>query len=648
MAMPVDVYNYTALRESITDTDFLLIYFYTSQMMATVRLYLPAVSIPSSPGCEEIRPPEQQGDMDFGATTRSLSCSDTLTVSDTARASASIRGITASNTMSISEAVNVLIGASGILSVAVSDTAVISDTAIVAAILTVILNAPANASSTEDTTPTFNFTGAGETHNLEYNFELDSVNTFDSNIYDTVSYLTDSFVHTGPYDVLGNGTAERVFQSFYNDRKHKLTYATVTGYKSGNPTGNMTAVIYAHSGTYGGYSEPTGAALATSGNVDVSTLSTGEAKITFIFSSGYILEPDTHYCVSFEYNGGNGANYVRLVMNNAGGHGGNSGKYQSGAWSSNTHDLSFGVGGKPLLFPIIKFSNSTDTGFTAGHPYAPSTPIDYTVDYYQDAPNVTYRAGSRTTFGMVSAVTVTEPTGTVQDDIMIAAIYIRDSAAVITTPNGWTFIDKIDADTNHTVSIYWARRGASAPSLIFDLDSSWNAEGSVITYYNCYALGSPVDVTVSKNSATSGTAMTCSSITTNTNRSMIIGIVSSYTLQSYSSSDFTNERQDGGATHSIAIYDDNLLVTAGSTGNMVVTAGSSESWAAFLIALRPADITHLPDAIRYYWRVRAIAPTGNNVYSAWSEIRNLMVVTTPLITATDTTVIGESVSVVVS
>ena len=49
------------------------------------------------------------------------------------------------------------------------------------------------------------------------------------------------------------------------------------------PTGNLYANIYAHTGTYGVSGKPTGSALATSSAIDVSTVDTSVALVTFTF-----------------------------------------------------------------------------------------------------------------------------------------------------------------------------------------------------------------------------------------------------------------------------------------------------------------------------------------------------------------------------
>ena len=76
-----------------------------------------------------------------------------------------------------------------------------------------------------------------------------------------------------------------------------------------SPTGNMYAKIYASTGTVGSTATPTGNALATSPALDVSTLNTNYALITFTFSPGYAASAGD-ICILTEYVGGDASNYV--------------------------------------------------------------------------------------------------------------------------------------------------------------------------------------------------------------------------------------------------------------------------------------------------------------------------------------------------
>jgi hypothetical protein len=80
--------------------------------------------------------------------------------------------------------------------------------------------------------------------------------------------------------------------------------------KIGNPTGNLYAYIYAHTGTYGNGGKPGNgdSPLVTSDPIDISTLTTDEYGdwVTFNFTGANIiyLAASTHYCVAIRSNGG--------------------------------------------------------------------------------------------------------------------------------------------------------------------------------------------------------------------------------------------------------------------------------------------------------------------------------------------------------
>ena len=87
--------------------------------------------------------------------------------------------------------------------------------------------------------------------------------------------------------------------------------------KTGFPTGLAYAKLYAHSGTYGVNSKPTGPALATSDTLDVSTLTGVYQLITFTFTAGnkISLTSGTYYVITISYAGGDVSNYVVVSTN---------------------------------------------------------------------------------------------------------------------------------------------------------------------------------------------------------------------------------------------------------------------------------------------------------------------------------------------
>lgn len=105
--------------------------------------------------------------------------------------------------------------------------------------------------------------------------------------------------------------------------------------KSGSPTGSATATLYAHSGTFGSSSIPTGIALSTSGIFDVSTLTTSPALISFSFLDNlYEMTSGTKYVVALLYSDGDTSNFIQIGVRGSGSsHAGNAATLTGGIWT---------------------------------------------------------------------------------------------------------------------------------------------------------------------------------------------------------------------------------------------------------------------------------------------------------------------------
>ena len=84
--------------------------------------------------------------------------------------------------------------------------------------------------------------------------------------------------------------------------------------KLNSPTGNCYVEIYAHSGTWGSTSIPTGAPLATSDAVDVSTIGSSQSLITYTFSGANRIQltSGTKYILIHHFAGSVSANWVKF------------------------------------------------------------------------------------------------------------------------------------------------------------------------------------------------------------------------------------------------------------------------------------------------------------------------------------------------
>jgi hypothetical protein len=146
------------------------------------------------------------------------------------------------------------------------------------------------------------------------------------------------------------GTREWNGQSFSNANSANLTSCKFYISKSGSPTGNIYAELYAHTGTYGSTGTPTGSPLATSDAVDVSTLGKFPALQTFTFSGAnqYGMVAGTKYVIVLKCGVGDASNYV-IVSKDASfpTHGGNRSVSSDGTlWAAGSgQDICFYVYG---------------------------------------------------------------------------------------------------------------------------------------------------------------------------------------------------------------------------------------------------------------------------------------------------------------
>lgn len=251
---------------------------------------------------------------------------------------------------------------------------------------TVVLNTPTEAQSVSDTTPTFDFTGTdGGGDSIEYNVQVDTVNTFDSQSSVIDTYATSN--RDGDWGLLA-GVRIGTGQSFVGTGEI-ISNAQFLLSKTGSPTGNATAKIYAHSGTYGTSSIPTGSALATSDNFDISTLNTTPTLETLSFSGAnqITLTNGTNYVLTIEWNGGDASNLLSVGRDTSSPtHGGNSSTQAAGgSWSASSgtdNIFILNAISSPLL---SKFSDTPDATFTNPdtggdtHPFNSGENIQYQV-----------------------------------------------------------------------------------------------------------------------------------------------------------------------------------------------------------------------------------------------------------------------------
>jgi hypothetical protein len=210
------------------------------------------------------------------------------------------------------------------------------------------------------------------------------------------------------------------------------------------------------------------------------------------------------------------------------------------------------------------------------------------------AGDITFVAASNTTYASRTTTTVTKPTGTADGDVILLGIFNGNTTEAVdpTPPAGFTILTGLPAGATDggfevETRIYWKVASSEGASWDFTHSTS-TTQGFAVTYRNVDT-GTPIDVNCTYNSGTGATS-TATGVTTVTDGAMLVFMGHDWGVGS------ANLTPPTGFTERIEVnllmyVADKLTTTAGATGNAVMTnnnSGGSDTWAAVLVALRPA------------------------------------------------------------
>lgn len=161
-------------------------------------------------------------------------------------------------------------------------------------------------------------------------------------------------------DFIGPNKVISAAQSFTCPSTIPLYSAKFYLKKTGLPTGNAVAKLYNITGTSGVNATPTGAAIATSDNLDVSTLTGSKALVQLLFTgaNAIALSASTNYAIAFEYSNGDASNYVEVGTDTSSPtHAGNNSFFYTIAWAddASTDTIFYVYGGKPTVEGFLLF-----------------------------------------------------------------------------------------------------------------------------------------------------------------------------------------------------------------------------------------------------------------------------------------------------
>src|SRR6185503_4533877 len=211
---------------------------------------------------------------------------------------------------------------------------------------------------------------------------------------------------------------------------------------------------------------------------------------------------------------------------------------------------------------------------------------------------IAFRAAATPVGGNLTSVSVARPTGTLENDIMIAQVAVRAGSSVtIAAPVGWTAIGA--SQTNSTTVLgqraFWRLAGTAAADpgpYLFTWDgSSQRVEAGIIAYSGVHAT-TPINVSNAQANAAS-TSVTAPSITPTVTNTMLVGLFSTANGNtSYTAPGGMTERYDAGSGGNTSGVQDEgadvIQAAAAATGTKTATAADSAVNIGQLIALTPS------------------------------------------------------------
>lgn len=214
---------------------------------------------------------------------------------------------------------------------------------------------------------------------------------------------------------------------------------------------------------------------------------------------------------------------------------------------------------------------------------------------------VAYRAAtSNNNAAGATSLSLTMPTGTLANDVLIALISVRGgTGTTITPPSGWVAVPNggsADSGTNLKSSVYYKVAGTGeSGSYAFNFSSSQKASGVVSAYSGVDTLN-PIHVISTAFIGLSGTTtMSTNSVTTSMNNTMLLAMFSQVGAATFTAGSGMTLRgttsSTGGSTTSRTTsgLQDIIKVTSGNVAPLIMnTNAANTSYVAHLIALTPA------------------------------------------------------------
>ena len=206
--------------------------------------------------------------------------------------------------------------------------------------------------------------------------------------------------------------------------------------------------------------------------------------------------------------------------------------------------------------------------------------------------SITYQSRNIASIVTGTSISLTKPSGTAQNDLLVAQITVTGGSSVtITAPSGWNLVSRVNNGTTVGQAVYWKVAAATeSTNYSFTINfggAATRAAGGILRYTG-------VDVThpiaTSSVNNGSGTTLTATGVTAPANSTTValLGAGNGVTLSTPAGMTSRTYISAGASGPAGGASD---MAASGATGDLTSTAGATTPWVAQLVALNPRTLT---------------------------------------------------------
>lgn len=231
---------------------------------------------------------------------------------------------------------------------------------------------------------------------------------------------------------------------------------------------------------------------------------------------------------------------------------------------------------------------------------------------------IAFRAAASATGVGVSSLVVNVPTGTQNNDVMVAVIEAGTSNPnIINTPTGWTLLNSQTASPN--VRTYWRVASSEPASYTWTFNTTTYNVSGIIASYSGTATSSQINQHAAFTAGTSTTTITAASVTTTVAGCMLVFVGGCNTANaSFTGPTSFTQRATPTNTTTSAILADMVQSSAGATGSITATAATSGNNGGSIIAIAPgptAPVNTVAPAVTGTTTVGQVLTTTNGTWT---------------------------------